>query len=133
MRHAVPYPGLGNFGRRFSDTDVFIRGAIVEKKSIILSYHSFHEYYVGNLPNFFPLLFWAKDWFLRAVQQMARVVCVEHGDAGAVHQLVVGPVIDQHNTIRCDDGWRAGLHHARIKFSRTFRQHWSLRRLGPMD
>jgi len=83
--------------RSLRDSHVLVCRPVVKEKPALLLYHSFDEDYIWYLTNLFPFCFGKKDGRLRPREQFARIASVEDGDSSAIHKMIVGAVIDQHN------------------------------------
>ena len=70
---------------------------------------------LGTCPTLFPVFLRDKDGLVTPPQQLPRIIPVEDGDSGAVHQLIVRPVINQNDPIWRNDGRRPGFRDARIE------------------
>src|SRR6266851_5337111 len=121
-----------SFCRGFSDADILVGAAVVEKETIGRVHHSFDEDDVRNLADFFPLFFGGEDGGVSAREEFAGIAGVENGNAGAIDELVVGTVVNEDNATRGEDRRRAGLDDTRVKFSRAARENRSLRGFGPV-
>src|SRR6266576_6183037 len=111
---------------------VLVGGAVVEEVAIVLVNQAFDKDDIGDLADFFPFLFRGEDGLVGTPDEFAGIVAVENGDAGAIDELVVRAVVDEHDTARSEDRRRAGLDDARIKFSRPAREDRSFCRFGPV-
>src|SRR5262249_48015013 len=88
----------GEIGRRFGNADVLIRTAIIEEKASATARQAFNKNYVWHLPYFFPLLFRREDGLIRSHGEFSRLAYVKNRDPGAVDEVVVCAVVDQHNS-----------------------------------
>src|SRR6266851_922557 len=117
----------------FGDADIFVSGAVIKKKAVFFLHHSFNKDHVRNLADFFPFIFGEENRFFRAVEEFAGIAAVEDGYAGAIDEIVVGAVVDQHDAL-LREGWRGPrLDYAGVKFSGTARENWSFDRFRPVD
>jgi hypothetical protein len=93
----------------FGYSYVLIRTAVEEKKVVALGDGAFDEDYVRNLADLFPVLFGGEDGIVAARQQVAGILAVEDGEAGAVDEFVIGAVVDEDDATGRKDGCGAGL------------------------
>src|ERR1700687_1867448 len=107
-------------------SDVFVRSAVIKKPTVSLTRHPFDKNNVGHLPYLFPFFFRREDRVAGAGEQLARIFAIEDGYARAVHEAVVGAVVDQHDSAAGKNRWRPRLNHSRIEFARSLRQARSL-------
>src|SRR5580704_67487 len=110
-----------------------IRAAVVKQKLAAPLHHALDKHHARNLPDLFPILFRRKHRLICPRNQFSRIGAVKDRHARAIHQLVVRPVVHQHDSRRRQNGRRPRLDHPRIKFSRPSRKHGSLRRLCPVN
>src|SRR3989442_4433036 len=122
-----------SFCRGFSDADILVGAAVVEKETIGRVHHSFDEDEVRNLADFLPLFFGGEDGLFGAGEEFAGVAAVEDSNAGAIDEMTVGAVVYKDDAARGEDRRRAGLDDAGIKFSRAARENRSLRGFGPVE
>ena len=80
---------------------VFVRAAIIEEIVVALGDRAFHEHHVWNLADLFPVFLWTEDGFGTAQEEMARILAVEDGEAGAIDIFVGG------------EGWAGSIGRAR--------------------
>src|SRR5437016_6030881 len=112
---------------------MLVAGPIVEEITLMSNHRAFHEDHVRNLARDFPFFFRREDRLVGAPDQPAWVVAVEYRDPGAVNQLVISAVVDQHNSARRKHGRRAGLNHARVEHPWPPWEDRSIRSLGPVQ
>ena len=85
------------------------------------------------MAGFFPFIFGEENRFFRAIEEFAGIAAVEDGCAGAIDEIVVGAVVDQHDAL-LREGWRGPrLDYAGVKFSLTARENWSFGRFRPVN
>jgi hypothetical protein len=56
--------------------------------------HALDEDNIWDLANFLPFFFGGEDGSIRAREQFAWIVAVEHGDGGAIDKLIVAAVVN---------------------------------------
>src|SRR5713101_4081703 len=112
---------------------MFVRSAVVKEPPPALSHHALNKHYVRHLPDPLPFFFRGEDGLIGSQDEFAGILAIEDRDAGAIHKFVVGAVVDQDDAARCEDRWRTGLDHARIKFFRAARQHRRGGRFRPVN
>src|SRR5579871_1633451 len=117
----------------FGDAHVFVGAAVIKEPALASVHHAFHEDYIRNLADFFPLLLRLKDRGIGAGQHFAGIMLVEQHPAGAVNQVIVSAVVYKEYAVVGDDRRRAGLDHAGIELARAARQHGLREGIGPME
>src|SRR5260370_33943587 len=117
----------------FRHAHIFVGAAVVKEPAIALSRHPLNKYNVRHLANLLPFFFRGEDGLIGSRDEFSRIVAVKHRDASAIDEIVVRAVVDEYDAARRKDRRRARLDHARIKFSRSARQHRRGSRFGPVD
>src|SRR5712664_1724168 len=82
----------------FRYSDVFVGPAVVKEPVAALSHHTLNEYNVWHLPDLFPFFLGGEDGRVGAREQLSRVVAVEDGDGSAIDEMVVGAIVNEHDT-----------------------------------
>src|SRR5437762_1601185 len=122
-----------------SDANVFVSRAIIKQEFVSSSLrigrhcHALDKDHVGDLADFFPILFGSEDWLVGSRNEFAGIREIEDGDAGAIHQPVVSAVVDEQDAIGSTNGRWARFDYARIKFSRAVRKDGRVGGFGPMQ
>src|SRR2546422_572134 len=113
----------------FGDPHVFVGAPVVEEKTIALLYHAFDKNYIRNLAGLLPFHFGREDRIAGARENLARVLAIEYGNAGAVNVPVVGTVVNQDDTTRREGRRGPGLDDAGVELTGPARQNRSVERL----
>src|SRR2546430_1774455 len=111
---------------RFCHTNVAIGATVIEQIAVALLHHAFYENYICHLSDFLPVFFWIEYWFLAAPQQLPWIGAVENRNPGAIHETVVGAVVNQHHPLGGDNRRRARLGDSRIESAWPDGKHWQL-------
>src|SRR4029077_14954790 len=93
----------------FGYTYEFVSPAVVEEEAVGILQHSLDKYDVGNLAYFFPFELRLEKGLHGAVEKLARILAIEDRDASAINEIVVGAIVDQHNSFRGENRRRTGL------------------------
>src|SRR6267154_3147985 len=129
----TPLQGKSLLNWGFGDADIFVSGAVIEKKAVFFLHHSFNKDYVWNLADFFPFIFGEEDGLFRTIEEFAGIVAIEHRHGGAVDEMVVGAVVDEDDAAVGEDGRRAGFDYPGIEFSGATGEDGRGGGFGPVD
>src|SRR5580765_3606402 len=100
-----------------SDTNKFVGAAVIKEPFAATIGDAFNEDDVGNLTGFFPVAFRLENRFIAAIDEFARIMAIKNSDTGAIDQMVVGAIVNQHDALGSENGRRPRLDDARIEFS----------------
>src|SRR5450755_4064839 len=90
--------------RCFRDANVLVGPSVIEEESIAVAHHALDEDNIRHLANLLPVELRSEDRLLAPVKNFPWVLSVEDHNAGAINELVVGPVINEQDAIVCQDG-----------------------------
>src|SRR5258708_7888136 len=118
--------------RRLGNSNIFVCTAVVKEPAIFVWNHTLHKHDVRDLADFLPLPFRGEDGRVGAREEFAGIVAVEDSNSGAVDEMIVGTVVNQHDALLGEDWWGAGLDDAGVKHSGATRKDGSLCGFGPV-
>src|SRR5207248_742441 len=124
---------LVSAGMNFGKANILVSRTIVKETTTALFHHALHKYYVGNLADLFPFLFWRKDGFVRSPDELARILAGEYGNSSAIDEMIVGSIVDEYNAVFRENWWWTGLYYTGIEPPGTPRDYGDLCRIRPVD
>src|SRR5438270_4201329 len=108
--------------RSFRHADIRIRPTVVEQVALPLPHQTFDEHHVWDLTDFLPFFFGSKYRSIGTRHENSRVIAIKQRYAGAIHQFIVGTVVDKNYSLRRNDWRRPWFSYARVKLPGTHRQ-----------